>query len=293
MTNWQDAQTRILFYRIDTTMRRIILIILTAAATLPALAQDEYSQLIDKAMEMTRMDSLVQAEELYRKALSLDPGNARNALLFSNLGTVLSRQGKVKEAIEAYSMAINITPYSTAMLLNRAALYLECNMPDKAYTDYCRVIDLLPEDTEAHLMRAYINMRRRQYMEARNDYNVVLTREPGHKTARIGIAMLDEKEGRYQAATEGLRLLILDYPRDPSLLKMRANIYITQNYLELALLDLNEASALDHNDPDIFLTMGDVCLRLKKKREARASYERAIALGIARKELADQLKKCK
>ena len=273
-------------------MRRILFILFVMIA-MPALAQDEYSELINKAMEMTRMDSLAQAEDCYRKALSLDPGNARNALLFSNLGTVLSRQGKTKEAIEAYSMAINITPYSTAMLLNRAALYLDCGMIDKAYVDYCNVIDLLPEDTEAHLMRAYINMRRRRYMEARNDYNMVLTREPGHKTARLGIVMLDEKERRFQAATEGLRLLIMDYPSDPSLLKMRANIYIEQDYLELALLDLNEASSLDHNDPDIFLTMGDVCLRLKKKREARAAYERAIALGIARQEIADQLKKCK
>ena len=96
----------------------------------------------------------------------MEPGNARNALLFSNLGTVQKRMGKTDEAIESYTMALNITPYSTAMLLNRASLYLDKGLTDKAYLDYCNVIDLLPENQEARMFRAYIYMQRRQYTEA-------------------------------------------------------------------------------------------------------------------------------
>ena len=67
---------------------------------------------------------------------------------FSNLGTVLKRQGKIDEAIDSYTMALNITPYATAILLNRATLYMEKNLTEKAYLDYCNVIDLLPNDKE-------------------------------------------------------------------------------------------------------------------------------------------------
>lgn len=43
-------------------------------------------------------------------------------------------------------------------------------------------------------------MKRRQYKEARIDYNVILGLDAKHKAARLGLAMLDQKEGRYIAA---------------------------------------------------------------------------------------------
>ena len=83
-------------------------------------------------MDYTFKDSLQQAEELFREALRLDPYNARNALhFFLTLGTVLKRQGKIDEAIDSYTMALNITPYATAILLNRATLYMEKNLTEK------------------------------------------------------------------------------------------------------------------------------------------------------------------
>ena len=91
-----------------------------------------YNELVEKAMDYTLKDSLVQAEQLFRQALKMEPGNARNALLFSNLGTVQKRMGKTDEAIESYTMALNITPYSTALLLNRASLYLDMGLTDTA-----------------------------------------------------------------------------------------------------------------------------------------------------------------
>lgn len=41
-----------------------------------------YNELVEKAMDYTLKDSLVQAEQLFRQALKMEPGNARNALLF-------------------------------------------------------------------------------------------------------------------------------------------------------------------------------------------------------------------
>ena len=118
---------------------------LPATTTAQEAGDSLYHRLVGQAMDYTLKDSLKQAEQLYREALKLDPTNARNALLFSNLGTVLRRQGRADEALEAYTMAINITPYSTAMLLNRASLYMEKGREDLAYVDYCTVIDLLPD----------------------------------------------------------------------------------------------------------------------------------------------------
>ena len=273
-------------------MKRLILFCF-GLLVMAGVKSQSYNELVEKAMDYTLKDSLVQAEQLYRQALKLDPGNARNALLFSNLGTVLRRMGKTDEAIEAYTMALNITPYSTAMLLNRASLYMEKNLPDKAYIDYCNVIDLLPKNVEARLIRAYIYMQRRQYQEARIDYNMVLGEEAGNRTARLGLVMLDQKEGKFKAALETLNLMLNETPRDALLLKMRANIEVEMGQPEMALLDLEEAAAIDATDAEIRVMMGDLYVQARNKEKARNAYEKAIELGVPRVNLAEQLKKCR
>ena len=53
-----------------------------------------YDELITRAMDAIEKDSLYQAEGYLKKALQLEPANMRNALLFSNLGTVQRRMRK-------------------------------------------------------------------------------------------------------------------------------------------------------------------------------------------------------
>ena len=270
-------------------MKRIILGLFCLIFSLQLSAQT-YDMYISQAMDAIETDSLAKAEMFFKEALKLEPANIKNALLFSNLGTIQRRIGKKKEALEAYSLALNLTPYSITILLNRASLYLEMDMLDKAYLDYCNVIDLDAKNKEALQFRAYVYMRRRQYMEARLDYQRLLAEEPGNKTARVGIAMVNQKDKRYREALEELNRLITDYPRDVSLLKARAELEVEMNSLELALLDLEEAVRITPNDADIYVMCGEIYLTQGKKREAYAAFEKAVELGIPRSMLQDQLK---
>ena len=270
-------------------MKRIILGLFCLIFSLQLSAQT-YDKYISQAMDAIETDSLAKAEMFFKEALKLEPANIKNALLFSNLGTIQRRIGKKKEALEAYSLALNLTPYSITILLNRASLYLEMDMLDKAYLDYCNVIDLDAKNKEALQFRAYVYMRRRQYMEARLDYQRLLAEEPENKTARVGVAMVNQKDKRYREALEELNRLITDYPRDVSLLKARAELEVEMNSLELALLDLEEAIKITPNDADIYVMCGEIYLTQGKKREAYAAFEKAVELGIPRSMLQDQLK---
>ncbi|MCF2551257.1 tetratricopeptide repeat protein [Bacteroides caecigallinarum] len=274
-------------------MKKIFILIIISLCTFSKSYSQAYNEVVERAMKYALSDSLVQAEQLFREALKMDPNNARNALLFSNLGTVLKRMGRTDEAIEAYTMALNITPYSTAMLLNRGTLYLDKGLDSKAYVDFCNVIDLIPENIEARLYRAYIYMQRREYKEARIDYNVIVGKEPSHKAARIGLAMLDQREGNLTAARDKLNLLIGEFTDDASLLLMRANLDLERGYPEAAVIDLEEALRLNPKDAETTVQLGDVYLSLKDKNKALKAYEKAISLGIPRSALINQMKKCK
>ena len=257
------------------------------------LSAQTYDELITRAMNAVERDSLNQAEAWFTKALQLEPANMRNALLLSNLGTIQRRMGKNKEALESYSLALNLTPYSITMLLNRASLYLDMDYLDKAYVDYCNVIDLDAKNQEALGFRAYIYMRRRQYQDARNDYQKLLEVVPGDKTARIGMAMVNQKLQRYRESLEEFNRLIVDYPKDVSLLKARAELEVEMNTLELALLDLESAVKMAPNDAEIYVMCGDIYLAQGRNREAYVAYEKAVELGIPRPELHDRLKASK
>lgn len=254
------------------------------------LSAQTYDELITRAMDAVEKDSLYQAEGLFKEALKLEPANVRNALLFSNLGTIQRRMGKNKEALESYSLALNLTPYSVTMLLNRASLYLEMDFLDKAYADYCNVIDLDAQNVEALQFRAYIYMRQRQYLDARNDYQKLLETASGNKTARIGMAMANQKMQRHREALEEFNRLIVDYPKDAALWKARAELEVEMNSLEMALLDLENAAKLTPNDADIYVACGEIYLAQGRKREAYAAFEKAIELGVPRPLLQDKLK---
>lgn len=273
-------------------MKRLITLIIIWCGTLSLSAQT-YEECIGKAMDAIEKDSLHSAEKWLKEALNLDPANMGNSLLLSNLGTVQRRMGKNKEALESYTLAINKTPHSVKMLLNRASLYLELDYLEKAYSDYCNVIDLDAKNKEALQFRAYIHMRNRQYNEARNDYRALLGEEPGNKTARIGMVMVNQKDKRYREALEELNRLVTDYPQDVSLLKARAELEVDMNTLDLALLDLEEAAKKAPNDADIYVMCGDIYLMQGRKREAYVAFEKAIELGIPRPQLQDKLKASK
>ena len=273
-------------------MKRIKLILIAVFACFQLSAQT-YDELITRAMNAVESDSLYQAETWFKKALQLEPANMRNALLFSNLGTIQRRMGKNQEALESYSLALNLTPYSITMLLNRASLYLDMDYLDKAYVDYCNVIDLDAKNQEALGFRAYIYMRRRQYQDARNDYQKLLEVVPGDKTARIGMAMVNQKLQRYRESLEEFNRLIVDYPTEVSLLKARAELEVEMNTLELALLDLESAVKMAPNDAEIYVMCGDIYLAQGRNREAYVAYEKAVELGVPRPELQDRLKASK
>lgn len=166
-------------------MKRILCYFLFCCICIYMHAQT-YDQLAARAVDAAERDSLELSERLFEEALKLEPANMRNSMLFSNLGTVQHRLGKIDKAIESYTLGLNLAPYSVTILLNRAALYLEKNLYEKAYIDYCNVIDIDRKNQEALLYRAYIYMQRRDYKEARIDYNTLLQEEPENKMGRLG-----------------------------------------------------------------------------------------------------------
>lgn len=272
-------------------MRRILFILILCCPM--ALFAQSYQQLSEKAIECIEKDSLAKAEELLLQALKLEPKNSKNAMLFSNLGLVQRRLGEYEKAIDSYSFALNFAPLAVPILLDRAALYMEMGNTDRAYTDYCQVLDEDKQNKEALLMRAYIYVIRRDYSAARIDYNRLLELDSQSYSGRLGLATLEQKEGKFREALEILNKMIVELPEDPMLYVARADVEREMKHEELALVDLEEAIRLDASLADAYLLRGGIYLAQKKKVLAKADFEKAISLGVPRADLHEQLLQCK
>lgn len=274
-------------------MKQFLLLFSFLLGTLAASAQASYRELSERTVEYIDQDSLVQAEKLLIEALKLEPKNPHNALLFSNLGLVQRRMGRYEDALESYSFALNIAPLAVPILLNRGAIYMEKGMTDRAYSDYCLVLDKDKVNTEALLMRAYIYTVRRDYKAAHMDYDRLLELDPQSYSGRLGLATLDQKEGKFRESLDLLNKLLVEYPKDAMLYVARAGVEKEMAHLELALVDLEEALRLDPALVDAYLMRGELYLLQKRKSLAKQDFEKALSLGVPQADLKEQLQQCR
>lgn len=194
--------------------------------------------------------------KIFEAGIETGTEEPHNALLFSNLGLVQRKLGRYNDAVESYTYALNIAPLAVPILLNRAAIYLEQGMQDKAYVDYCQVMDVDKKNTEALLMRAYIYMLRRDYKGARLDYQRLLEIDPKNYNGRLGLATLEQKEGKFRESLDLLNQLLVEFPEDAVLYVARADVERDMKHEDLALVDLDEAIRLAPNSVDAYLLRG-------------------------------------
>lgn len=282
-------------------MKKFILSFLLAVLSVtPALSQT-YQELCDRAIAYTEQDSLQQAEVSIRQALKLDPANAHNALLFSNLGTIQRHKQLYAQALESYTYALNIAPRAIPLLLNRAAVYLEMGKNNLAQADYSLALDLENENEEALLMRAYIYMQQRDYKMAKIDYERLLKVNTDSYNGRLGLATLEQKSGNYESALTILNAMLADKGKDSKLTSSqravlcvaRAGVEKDLQQADLALIDLKEAIALDASQTEAYLIRGEIYLAQKKKDLAKRDFEKAASLGVPQADLRELLQQCK
>ena len=142
-------------------------------------------------------------------------------------------------------------------------------------------------------MRAYIYVLRRDYPAARIDYNHLLELDPQSYSGRLGLATLEQKEGKFREALEILNKMLAAAPEDATLYIARADVEREMKHEDLALVDLEEAIRLDAASADAYLLRGNIYLAQKKKGLAKADFEKAISLGVPLADLHEQLRQCK
>lgn len=109
--------------------------------------RDRLRRVIERADDLARQKKPAEAAAAYRKALWLDPSDAR---IHTRLGDILQSLGKMEEAVEAYGQAVRIDPQFHPAWYSLGCAWLAKKEEATAATCFQKAVALVPGHGPSH-----------------------------------------------------------------------------------------------------------------------------------------------
>lgn len=167
------------------------------SATTPPTALAGVERLVAQGMQLHQAGRLVEAEALYRRALSIQP---READALHLLGVAAHQGGRGDEAIELIKRAISIDNRVAAYHGNLGEAYRLLGRNKEAISAYRRALTLRPDDVSSRFGFGTALLDERQYAEAATQFEAVLRAEPNDFEARLNLSNALVELGRIDEA---------------------------------------------------------------------------------------------
>lgn len=240
-----------------------------------------YYMMLDSAQTMIDQQRWSDAETYFTRALAADPAHPANSMILSNLATLQRYQNRLDDAIKNYTMALDLTPNSVTLLLNRAAAYIEIGNNERALADYERVRDLDRTDVESRYSLGMMAVERHDYKQAEDLFNEIKRINPNSGLASEGLGMLHKSLGHYTKAIELLSEVIKAKP-NARLLANRADCYLTQKQLNHAEEDIRGALSMTPDDPYLYVLRAKLAKLRFSREDMEHDIQHAVSLGLDR-----------
>ncbi|MSQ12833.1 MAG: tetratricopeptide repeat protein [Dehalococcoidia bacterium] len=162
------------------------------------------------AVLLAQTARVVEAEGLYRTALKQWPNQPE---IYSNLGVLLAEIERYTEALVAYQKAAALG-YAPASY-NLGNLLVRFGRERDAESAYRAALELDPKLFQAHLNLGVVLEQRTEHLEAETEYRKALENRPDYPVALHNLSRLLVSVGRFEEAKKPLRRLVALCPDDP------------------------------------------------------------------------------
>jgi protein O-GlcNAc transferase len=195
---------------------------------------------MDSALGHQQAGNLQQAEELYRKILREQPGNAQAAF---RLGAIFRAKG----------------------------------MLDEAVTYYRKTVELNPKDADAYTDLGSTLQARGQTDEAIPCYQKALALNPDHAIALYNLGSAFHEKGQMESAITYYRKSLQKNPNELAYNNLGSAL-IQQGQLDEAIACYQKAVQINPNYAYAFYNLGTALREQSKPDEAVAAYDKAIRI---------------
>lgn len=239
---------------------------------------DPYFILTGEADEAIKNKDYPTAVLRLRDALKVDPDNASNALLLSNLGMVYNYLDQDSLAMDAYDKALELAPSMTVVRANRGILNLKMGHDAAAWQDFADVIARDSLNTAARYYHGMISLYGGKLNDARSDFAVLESVSPGSYNTNVAMSSLYSFTGCPAEAIPYYKKLIEQDPA-PEYYAALAGCYLSLDYLPEASAILAEAFEKCGEDPELYFYRAWLNKENFQNDAARDDAARAIELG--------------
>lgn len=187
----------------------------------------------------------------------------------SLIGWRFLKEKKFKEAIAAYTLAIQENPRDASNYNNRASAYDNSGDKRKAIEDYTKAIEFGPKDDLYLNNRAGVYLDLQEYRLAKTDLEKALTINPKAWIARTHLAKTLHKLGDLQASLDVVNAVFVKKPNDADFRIFRGELYRDMGRYAEAISDLR-CSQIAPNSANCYILLADT-LRLSGDLSKSAS----------------------
>lgn len=209
-----------------------------------------------------------------KRTLSLVPKNRALRLEYARL---LGTNGRVDEAITQYKLIISQAKEVTVPRMELASLYLSNDKPLDAANTLQELIEIKPNESNAHKMRGIALARAGQAEEGMNEYNTGVVTESASGQPQA-VRLLLGIWGDIDKAKFQLERQIQEHPDDPMPKLRLAEIYLYIDKPHDAKQYLLDARKLAPTNPEVHRTLCIAYKKLGDSKLALTSFMQSIAL---------------
>ncbi len=216
-----------------------VAILLLSALTLSAQsARDRF----EAAESAAAAEDFTTAVQYYRDALDLNSG-FRDA--WYGLAIAYRELNELDEALEAVQEARRLGERDTSIITLEGDILLLRGMLDDARVAFERALQIEPNNIEARIGVAELDLADDRRARAINAYLDVLELEPQSRRALLALAVLYDDRGDSEAAERYLSLALDFHPRDPLVNELLGDYFLSEREIERAREHAETAVALD------------------------------------------------
>ena len=194
-----------------------------------------------RGVAYSKQGKLDKAIEDYTKAIGIEP---YSFLDYHNRGVAYHKQGKLDKAMEDFNKAIELKSNYDLAYNNRGGTYYEQGKLDKAIEDFTRAIELDPNNDQAYYNRGVVYYKQGKLDKAIEDYTKAIELNPDNAEAYNNRGEAYYKQGKLDKAIEDYTKAIELNPDDDLAYEKRGEAQQLQGNNDLAEADLRKVEAL-------------------------------------------------
>ena len=227
-----------------------------------------------------RLQDIDRAVSEYKKALKAD---SKNTVIHLDLASIYIKKNDIPQAIEELTLTARLDPEAVEPHAILAILYSSQNKPDLAATEYEIALKnaskLQPENIDIYKSLAAIYLAQKKYKDAENTYRLILNLSPNDAQAHFYLANIYEELKKRDAGVLELKKSLQLNPDYHEALNYLGYLYVEENRnLDEAEVMIRKALEIQPDNGAYVDSLGWLYFKQGKFKEAIKELEKASSL---------------